>query len=153
MIKNLFIYFKCKDVNDYLRGREKTLKKFLIKNKKFWKVWMCWNSIGAMAPKTSPHVNHWRVIIIDADYFLESSAKLEINLKKTNNYQCIFTFVVDKIFMSHDFISLATCTTLILSWILDKSLLKPKRAHIYTKRHQSPWFKTHDNIISSKPMV
>ena len=104
-------------------------------------------------PKTWPRVNHRRVIIIDANFFLESSAKLEINLKKTNNYQCTFTCVEDKIFTSHDFISLATCTTLILSWILDKSLLKPKRAHIYTKRHQSPWFKIHDDIILSKPMV
>ena len=86
-------------------------------------------------------------------FFLESSTKLEINLKKTNNYRCTCTFVEDKIFTSHDFISLATCTTLILSWILDKFLLRPKRAHIYTKRHQSPWFKTHDNIISSKPML
>ena len=62
--------------------------------------------------------------------------------------------VEDKIFMPYGFISLATCTTSILSWILGKFISKPKRAHIYTKRcqahdpkpmailsHQSLWFK------------
>ena len=49
--------------------------------------------------------------------------------------------VEDKFFTSHGFISLATRTTSILLWILGKSLLKPKRAHIHTKRRQSPWFK------------
>ena len=49
--------------------------------------------------------------------------------------------VEDKFFTLHSFISLATRTTSTLSWILGKSLLKPKRAHIHTKRHQSPWFK------------
>ena len=34
-----------------------------------------------------------------------------------------------------------------------KYLLKPKRAHIYTKWCQSPWSKTHGDIISSKSMV
>ena len=34
-------------------------------------------------------------------------------------------------------------------WILGKSILKPKRAHIYTKWSRSPWSKTHGNIISS----
>ena len=29
-------------------------------------------------------------------------------------------------------------TTSILSWILGKSILKPKKTHIYTKRRQSP---------------
>ena len=38
-------------------------------------------------------------------------------------------------------------------WILGKYILKPKRAHIYTKWCQSPQSKTHGNIISSKPMV
>ena len=33
MIKNLFIYFKCKDVNDYLEGREKTLKIYILTKK------------------------------------------------------------------------------------------------------------------------
>ena len=61
--------------------------------------------------------------------------------------------VEGKFFTPHAFILLATCTTSILSCILGKSLLKPKRAHIYTKRRQSPWSKTHSNIISSKPMV
>ena len=32
-------------------------------------------------------------------------------------------------------------TTSTLSWILGKSLLKPKRAHIHTKRRQNSWFK------------
>ena len=49
--------------------------------------------------------------------------------------------VEDKFFTPHDFISLATRTTSTLSWILGKSLLKPKRAHIHTKRRQNPWFK------------
>ena len=55
--------------------------------------------------------------------------------------------------MLHGFILLATHTTSILLWTLEKSLLKPKRAHVYTKRCKSLWSKTHDNIISSKPMV
>ena len=46
--------------------------------------------------------------------------------------------VEDKLFTPYGFISLATRTTSTLSWILGKSLLKPKRAHIYTKRRQSP---------------
>ena len=49
--------------------------------------------------------------------------------------------VEDKFFTPHGFISLATRTTSTLSWILGKSLLKPKRAYIHTKRCQSPWFK------------
>ena len=61
--------------------------------------------------------------------------------------------VEDKIFMPYGFIWLATCTTSILSWILGKSISKPKRAHIYTKRCQSPWFETHGDIISSKLIV
>ena len=48
---------------------------------------------------------------------------------------------------------LATRTTSILSWILGKSISKPKGAHIYTKRHQSPWSETHGDINSSKPMI
>jgi len=38
-------------------------------------------------------------------------------------------FFEDKIFMPHDFISLATSTTSILLWILGKSISNPKRAH------------------------
>ena len=49
--------------------------------------------------------------------------------------------VEDKFFTPHGFISLVTRTTSTLSWILGKPLLKPKRAHIYTKRRQNPWFK------------
>ena len=49
--------------------------------------------------------------------------------------------VEDKIFTPHGSISLATHTTSTLSWILGESFLKPKRANIYTKRRQSPWFK------------
>ena len=57
--------------------------------------------------------------------------------------------VEDKFFTPHGFISLATRTTSTLSWILRKSLLKPKRAHIHTIRRQSPWFKlmTHHLIF------
>ena len=61
--------------------------------------------------------------------------------------------IEDKIFTPHGFILLAICSTSTLSLILRKSLLKPKRAHIYTKMHQSPWSKTHGGIISSKAMV
>ena len=42
--------------------------------------------------------------------------------------------VEDKFFTPHGFISLATHATSTLFWILGKSLLKPKRAHIHTKR-------------------
>ena len=57
--------------------------------------------------------------------------------------------VEDKLFTPHGFISLATHATSTLSWILERSLLKPKRAHIHTKRRQSPWFKltTHHLIF------
>ena len=41
--------------------------------------------------------------------------------------------VEDKFFTSHGFIPLATRTISTLLWILGKPLLKPKRAHIYTK--------------------
>ena len=49
--------------------------------------------------------------------------------------------VEDKFFTPHGFISLATRTMSTLSWILGESLLKPKRAHIYTKMCQISWFK------------
>ena len=49
--------------------------------------------------------------------------------------------VEDNFFTPHGFISLATRTMSTLSWIFGKSLLKPKRAHIHTKKRQSPWFK------------
>ena len=65
----------------------------------------------------------------------------------------VVPIVEDKIFTPHGFISLATRTTLTLSWILGKSTLKPKKTHIYTKWCQSPRSKTHGDIISSKPMV
>ena len=74
------------------------------------------------------------------------------------NFDIAFFFfrkigVKDKIFTRHGFISLTTHTTSILSWILGKSISKPKIAHIYTKQCQSPWSKTHGDIISSKLMV
>ena len=53
----------------------------------------------------------------------------------------VMKLVEDKFFSPHGFISLATNAMSTLSWILGKSLLKPKRAHIYTKRRQSPQFK------------
>ena len=52
--------------------------------------------------------------------------------------------VEDKFFTPHGFISLATRTTSTLSWILGKSLLKPKRDHI-----KGPY--SHKKV--SKPMV
>ena len=55
-------------------------------------------------------------------------------------YYCCLVIVEDNFFTPHVFISLATYTMSTLSWILGKPLLKPKQAHIYTKRHQSPWF-------------
>ena len=39
--------------------------------------------------------------------------------------------VEDKFFTPHDFISLATRITSILSWILGESILKPKRVLIH----------------------
>ena len=51
--------------------------------------------------------------------------------------------VEDKFFTPHGFISLATRTTSTLSWILGKSLLKPKRAHIYTKKASKPMVQAH----------
>ena len=39
--------------------------------------------------------------------------------------------VEDKFFTPHGFISMATCTTSTLSWILGESILKPKRVHIH----------------------
>ena len=51
--------------------------------------------------------------------------------------------VEDKIFTSHDFISLATYTMSTLSWILRKSLLKPKRTHFYTKNASKPMVQAH----------
>ena len=64
----------------------------------------------------------------------KKKVKIYFNLEKLH-----FTPVEDKFFTPHGFISLVTHTTSTLSWILGKPLLKPKRAHIYTKRHQSPW--------------
>ena len=65
------------------------------------------------------------------------------NAKSTNYVFTneIWTGVEDKFFTLHGFISLVTHTMSTLLWILGKPLLKPKRAHIYTKRHQSSWFK------------
>ena len=42
--------------------------------------------------------------------------------------------VKGKIFTPHVFISLVARTRSTPSWILGKSLLKPKKAHIYTKK-------------------
>ena len=53
---------------------------------------------------------------------------------------CFFCLrgVEDKNFTPYDFVSLATCTTSILSWILGKSISKPKRAHNYQKTMPKP---------------
>ena len=61
--------------------------------------------------------------------------------------------VEEKISTPYGFISLTTCTISILSWILGKSISKPKRAHNYQKQRQSLWSNTHGDFISSKPMV
>ena len=61
--------------------------------------------------------------------------------------------VEDKISTPYGFISLTTCTISILSWILGKSISKPKRAHNYQKRRQSLCSNTHGDFILSKPMV
>ena len=45
--------------------------------------------------------------------------------------------VEDKFFIPHDFISLATCTTSTLSWILGESILKSKRVHIHKNDAES----------------
>ena len=51
------------------------------------------------------------------------------NLQK--GLDCYIHLVENKFFTSHDFISLAARTTSTLSWILGKSILKPKRVHIH----------------------
>ena len=61
--------------------------------------------------------------------------------------------VENKFFTPRNFISLATCTTSTLSWILGKSLLKPKRAHIHTKRRQNPWFNLMAHDLIFWPMI
>ena len=53
-----------------------------------------------------------------------------LELVPTHQFKQIFE---DKIFTPHGFILLATRITSTLSWILRKSLLKPKRAHIHRK--------------------
>ena len=55
----------------------------------------------------------------------------------------VMQVVEDKFFTPHNFISLATHTTSTLSWILGKFLLKPKRAHIYTKNESKPMVQSH----------
>ena len=82
-------------------------------------------------------------------YIFLGSLGAHVNTLKSRALLC----VEDKIFTPHDFISLATCTTSILSWILGKSISKPKRAHNYQKRRQSLWSNTHGDFILSKPMV
>ena len=54
--------------------------------------------------------------------------------------------VEDKLFTPHGFISLETCTTSTLSWILGKSLLKPKKAlkPMVQGHDTSPHFLAHD---------
>ena len=74
---------------------------------------------------------------------------IHINQNNRNLHILHLVFVEDKFFTPHGFISLVTCTISTLSWIMEKSLLKPKRAYIHTKRFQSPWFKltTHHLIF------
>ena len=55
----------------------------------------------------------------------------------TSTYTCGVTIVEDKFFTPHGFISLETCAMSTLSYILGKSILNPKRVHIYTKRRQN----------------
>ena len=62
-------------------------------------------------------------------YLFLGSLGVHLNALKSRAMLC----VEDKIFTPHDFISLASHTTSILSWILGKFISKPKRAHIYTK--------------------
>ena len=59
----------------------------------------------------------------------------------TSTYTCGVTIVEDKFFTPHGFISLETCVMSTLSYILGKSILNPKRVHIYTKRRQNLQFK------------
>ena len=51
-------------------------------------------------------------------YLFLGSLGVHLNTLKSKAMLC----VEDKIFTPHDFISLATCITLILSWILGKSI-------------------------------
>ena len=54
----------------------------------------------------------------------------KLEKKKTRNPRTK-KVVKDKFFTPHGFISLVTHTTSTLLWILEKSLLKPKRVHIH----------------------
>ena len=71
---------------------------------------------------------------------IPSLVKIISNLPLFGKYLVI---VEDKFFTPHGFISLVTYTMSTLSWILGKSLLKPKRAHIYTKKVSKPMVQAH----------
>ena len=76
-------------------------------------------------------------------FFVFISRWLHLNVLRNNDfvYWSWLIVVENKFFTPHGFISLATRTTSTLSWIFGKFFLEPKRAHIHTKRRQSPWFK------------
>ena len=66
-----------------------------------------------------------------------------IYICKTLKLMSVLSSCWGQIFHTNGFISLATRTTSTLSWILGKSLLKPKRAHIYTKKTSKPMVQAH----------
>ena len=71
------------------------------------------------------------------------SLHIYIYIYKTLKLMSVLSSCWGQIFHTNGFISLATCTTSTLSWILGKSLLKPIRAHIYTKKTSKPMVQAH----------
>lgn len=65
--------------------------------------------------------------------------------------------VEDKFFTPHGIYFIGNPHHINKLWILEKPLLKPKRVHIHKMTPkpmvQSPWSKSHGDIISSKPIV
>ena len=91
--------------------------------------------------KSSTSMPYTEFFSLSLPYYNLNLLWIHINQNNRNLHILHLVFVEDKFFTPHGFISLVTCTISTLSWIMEKSLLKPKRAYIHTKRFQSPWFK------------
>ena len=91
--------------------------------------------------KSSTSMPYTKFFSLSLLYYNLNLLWIHINQNNRNLHILHLVFVEDKFFTPHGFISLITRTASTLSWILGKSLLKPKRAHIHTKRCQNPWFK------------
>ena len=91
--------------------------------------------------KSSTSIPYTEFFSLSLPYYNLNLLWIHINQNNRNLHILHLVFVENKFFTPHGLISLATRTTSTLSWIMEKSLLKPKRAHIHTKRRQNPWFK------------